>query len=401
LCLTSTGRLSISATSSSNKASLSSASATVSSSIYFCKNFVIKRFFVGSLFILVYTIGCFSTMARYKYRGDFYMPYNERDKRLQCSNIIRKLHGLSGNNFQKSCADVLEVLHNCKKENFERVEPFRGDYKNDGWVKNKAIFYQMLSPDNEYKQKQIEDKFEKDLKGLLVHINKGFWGGRITEFIFIVNMRDKDLPPNPNDFFNTLTGTLCKQYKIKFKSKVIRPDDLIDDLCNHLSDKEIQKLLIDFTDEHSIDPNILSERNILLFLKQVSEAIIKHTVSITDKDKNRVDFGHLNKDKKIILNKLEEMKPEINHYLNKIYLINDVILKLAALNNMQQFEAVKNKAIITYNELTKAENYDSADVYNGCVEALVQFTNIEESNILCAKLTVAYLFQMCDLFQKE
>jgi hypothetical protein len=212
-------------------------------------------------------------------------------------------------------------------------------------------------------------------------------------------MRDKSLPRDEKEFFKNLTEALCNEHNINFKSKVIRPDDLIDDLCNFLTEDDITNLLIDFNDEHSIDENLLSESNIINFLRQVATALVEDNIS-PDKEKAET-YKHVNKDKKIALNKLEKLKPEINKSLKKTYVIDAVVTELSRLDSMQQFEIVKNKTIMTYNKLTSVENYNPVDVYNGCIKALVQFTKVGKSDILCAKLTVAYLFQMCTIFKKE
>ena len=74
--------------------------------------------------------------------------------------------------FQNKSAIILKEYYNKDGLNFENPNPAGGDDKNDGWVKEKGIYYQMYSPTN-YPSSFVKDvfgKFETDAKGLFENV---------------------------------------------------------------------------------------------------------------------------------------------------------------------------------------------------------------------------------------
>ena len=328
--------------------------------------------------------------------------YTNRDKREQCRNIINFLHGFTGDNFEKQMCRVLKRYYSARDKTFEPVEAFRGDYKNDGWVKEDAIFYAIFAPftdkGNEAVQTSIENKFKADLEGLLKNLASGHWNGKISSFIFIVNMRDKDLPPNPKDFFNNTVDALKNEYRAKFTFKVIRPDDLLDDLHDALSDNDITKILLDLGIEISKLQEVIHEKDILSFIEAIGAEIIKDSI---DSTKTIVfDNNRISPDKKIKLNELDNKADEINSILSKIYVVDNVVKRLSDRLEGDKFNRIQQKTLSKYKELTKS-TYNSVEVYNACITHLATYATNKDMARGCAKYIIVYLFEQCDLFEKE
>ena len=323
--------------------------------------------------------------------------YTQRDKREQCKNIIERLHGLTGSNFEKKMCDVLRVYYQALGQSFESVAAFGGDYKNDGWVKEDAIFYGMFSPFVQAVQKSIEGKFESDLRGLLSNLSKGLWGGKISSFIFVVNMRDEVLPPNPYDFFNQKVDTFKTEFKVDFTLEIKRPDDFLDKFCETFTDEDITNILMDFNIELNKTREVIHETDILSFIEAIGEEIIQDSFNST----KPVEFDgtRISPDKKIELNRLEEKEHEIKNILSKTYIIDNVVNLLADRLETEIFGRVREKVLSKYEELTVG-TYDSVDVYNACVDCLVTYAKNKNMAEGCAKYIIVYLFEQCDLFKR-
>ena len=325
------------------------------------------------------------------------VEYTTRDKREQCRNIIERLHGLTGNNFEKKMCDVLKVYYQALGQSFEAVAAFGGDYKNDGWVKEDAIFYGMFSPFVQAVQKSIEDKFESDLKGLLENLSKGLWGGKISSFVFVVNMRDEDLPPNPYDFFNQKVESFKTEFMVDFTFEIKRPDDFLNKFCDTFSDEDITNILMDLNIELNKTREVIHETDILSFIEAIGEEIIQDSFSSTKLAE--FDGTRISPDKKIELNKLEEKEHEIKNILSKTYIIDNVVKLLTDRLETETFNRVREKVLSKYTELTVG-SYDSVVVYNGCVDCLVTYAKNKNMAESCAKYIIVYLFEQCDLFKR-
>jgi len=82
--------------------------------------------------------------------------------------VRSRLDAKSGMSYQKDVAIILEKYYLYKGYSFECPDAFGGDDKNDGWVPELGIFYQIYSPNNYNNSfgKNVYDKFEKDIEGL-------------------------------------------------------------------------------------------------------------------------------------------------------------------------------------------------------------------------------------------
>ena len=126
------------------------------------------------------------------------------DKANILNAIIQHLQGISGINYQKAVGIILSAYYKYNNKTFEMPSPDGGDDKNDGWVIEDALFYQIYSPiqfASSFAQ-NIKEKYSADLEGLIkIVYESGKWNGKINNFIFLVNTRDTMLPKDSDRFF--------------------------------------------------------------------------------------------------------------------------------------------------------------------------------------------------------
>ena len=113
------------------------------------------------------------------------------DKSSYINAIIQLIRGLSGFNYQKALGDIFSIYYQGIKT-FEMPSPLGGDDKNDGWVVEDAVFYQVFAPVqvNSSFTKDLQQKFADDLDKLLDLVyNQNKWNGVVNKFIFIANTK--------------------------------------------------------------------------------------------------------------------------------------------------------------------------------------------------------------------
>lgn len=127
--------------------------------------------------------------------------------KFDCIYAIKDiLKGTTGQNFQDMIFKVLSPYYKRIGKKYEMPMPYGGDDKNDGWVEEDALFYQIYSPISHKNSlsKDIKDKFKEDLNGLIEKISIGKWNGKINEYIFIVNTFETNYQKTLIDFMKKL-----------------------------------------------------------------------------------------------------------------------------------------------------------------------------------------------------
>lgn len=129
--------------------------------------------------------------------------------------ICDKLKGTTAINFQMKIKEVLKIYYETKNKTFEMPRPQGGDKKNDGYVKEDNIYYQIFSPIQEKNnltlKKEILKKLENDLKGLLEILYKEKrWTKKLEKFIFLVNTFDNQLPEDSNNEYEEIKKSMKK-----------------------------------------------------------------------------------------------------------------------------------------------------------------------------------------------
>lgn len=89
--------------------------------------------------------------------------------------ICDKLRGITAINFQMKIKEVLKIYYETKNKTFEMPRPQGGDKKNDGYVKEDNIYYQIFSP--------IQEKNNLTLKKEILKNLKMIWKGYLKFYI--------------------------------------------------------------------------------------------------------------------------------------------------------------------------------------------------------------------------
>ena len=84
-------------------------------------------------------------------------------------SIILFLKGVTGINYQLKIKEILSIYYKYRGKSYEMPDFYGGDQKNDGWVIEDGIFYQIYAPTRlkDSLKKEIQEKFIDDLRGLL------------------------------------------------------------------------------------------------------------------------------------------------------------------------------------------------------------------------------------------
>lgn len=119
----------------------------------------------------------------------------------------------SGLLFQDKIGIILREYYANLELTYENPSSAGGDDKNDGWVKENGIYYQIYSPTNydDSFTKNVLKKFCSDAKGLFENVyNKNLWKRPINQFIFIVNTRDQNVPKDSRQECEKIIVNLIK-----------------------------------------------------------------------------------------------------------------------------------------------------------------------------------------------
>lgn len=317
------------------------------------------------------------------------------------NEILNYISGTTNINYQKNVKTILKAYYNQINKEYDMPGHFGGDDKNDGWVKDDAIFYQIYSPTNITKsfKKDIKNKFDNDLKELLKIIcEENKWGGILKEFIFIVNTFDNELPHDSEGFYEKETKFLMDKYNITFKYKIVSGKDYLRDILQGIKDLEtLKNISSELRIYHSIIKDTITSADIYDLIVSISGNLNKKYLNPNEKD---IDYyKRRSTAKKIIINNLSENEEQINIIMENL----DVVEK--AIRNINQdtissdkFEDVKNYIILLYKQLS--EEYNGIELLDILCKKTSEKANKDNQEIAIKHLII-YIFDKCDIFEKE
>lgn len=314
-------------------------------------------------------------------------------------SIILFINGVTGINYQFYLKEILKIYYEYQGKTYEMPDYYGGDQKNDGWVVEDAVFYQIFAPTrlkNSLK-KEIQVKFKVDLEGLLdIIYNQNKWNGKINEFIFVVNTFDGNLPHDSERFFETSVNELKKKYNEDFKYRVVNNDYIRDLICKIEDIELLKRISSTLRIKNLIDYNAISETIIIDLISDIS-GNINNKVIFSD---NINKYDRISSPKKIGLNKLEDKRSEIE----KIIINLDVVEKAVTSINQDvffenRFERVKSFVIEKYLEL--AEKFSGSVLYEALINETLSYTNNKNSVDVPMRFLIVYIFDKCDIFEKE
>lgn len=319
------------------------------------------------------------------------------EKSKQISGIILYLRSISSTNYQFEVNKILHEYYKMQGKIFEYPSPNGGDEKNDGWVVEDAIFYQVYSPfqfPNSFVQ-NVKEKFEEDLSGLCeVVFNEGKWNGKLTKFIFIVNTRDNALPGDSTRFYETCVNNLKLTYNKEFQYLVVN-DDYIRDLLFELDEFSLDRIINKLNIPGYLDINKTGKDDIIKFIDSVGTKISEYSIN----GKIGTDYNRISTDNKITINKLENKRDRIDLIMSKLGIVDSAVRELNGnIKDAEMFEKVKDFYIIKYIELSRTLSSD--ELYDALLNSVIRENDLEIFKIP-AELTMIYIFDRCDIFEKE
>jgi hypothetical protein len=321
------------------------------------------------------------------------------DKYDYIESILLFIKGITGINYQLQIKEILKVYYQYNKKTFEMPDYYGGDQKNDGWVVEDAIFYQVFAPTRlkESLKKEIQEKFKGDLDGLLnIICNEGKWNGKIEKFIFIVNTFDGNLPHDSERYFDCTVSDLKVKFGVDFKYHIVN-SDYIRDLLSEIKDIEILKRISSTLHiKNLIDFNAITETIIINLIEEISGNLNNKLMGGTGFE----SYERISSLNKININNLDDKREEIENIISKLDVVE------TAVNNINQdilcenkFERVKSFIIDKYDEL--AEKYQGVQLYNSLVNETLTYTNSKVLVQIPMKFLIVYIFDKCDIFKKE
>lgn len=315
------------------------------------------------------------------------------------TRIMEKLRGLSGMNFQTALGEIFKVYYREYGKTYEMPSHYGGDSKNDGWVVEDALFYQIYAPrdmKNSLKS-DIQNKFSSDLQGLVEFVfDQKKWNGKINQFVFIVNTRDDNLPADPKRFFEEKTTQINDKYSANIKTSVVNLDyirDLLEEtnFGEHIFIKIVSRLNI-----LCENINEITEGEMARLIEKIAAKAIENSLNPTYSN----SYKRISTPKKIVINDLGDLKEEIELFMNNI---NTVDSCLAIINqdihNSIAIDKVVKHIILLYQEFSK--KYNGTVLLNNIFEEIYCLCGDKELNIQPIKLLIIYIFDKCDIFEKE
>lgn len=318
------------------------------------------------------------------------------DKYDYITAILDDLRGTTGLDFQFKMEKVLSCYYEAHGKTFEMPSPYGGDYKNDGWVVEDAIFYQFYAPQpKEMLGKDIRNKFESDLKGLVEKINKGKWGGKINKFIFIANTIDLPLPKDPDRFYENVVKKVQAQSGLKFDFEVNNLDYLRRNL-KQMGLERLKEITAHLKVKSLIPINEITEKLLLDLIETIDKNLGEKTIG------RQVPGGYERKStlEKIHINDLDDRRKEIEACIEHL----DVVESAARIINQDlefsnKFERVIGLVILKYRALVgKYKGVELLD--NLCVE-IQKYSPYLGHTQTPTLLLVIYIFDKCDIFEME
>lgn len=325
---------------------------------------------------------------------------SEINKRREMSKqIVNYLKGRTGNNFQNDMNIVLKKYYNQKNKTFEMPQAMRGDYKNDGWVIEDNIYFMMYSPiitktTNSFYD-DIQKKFRSDLKGLLANVyEEKMWGKEVKSAILLVNSKDNRLPPDNNRAYEEISNKYKEKYDIDFESKVVNLD-YIEEVLEEIPSNVLDDIMFKLNMARDVDYNEPNATDIISTIGVISKNVIENYTNNLSSDYKRISTP-----KKIKINNLDDIKDDIEQIISKLGVVDKVVKEMSQdMTHIEQFNCTKNYIINKY--LENVDKYKGVELFNFIIEEISRLFPNEDNRINEVRYLVVYIFDKCDIFEKE
>lgn len=312
--------------------------------------------------------------------------------------ICMRLQGLTKLNFQINLGYVLKEFYEYKGLTYEMPSAAGGDDKNDGWVVEQKMFYQVYAPAQIRSSfaKDLRNKFEEDLSGLLEKISEGKWNGDINKFIFIANTFDDHLPKDPDRFFEKTVLELQEKTGYKFEYQVTNVQ-YIKRLLREVDDQDVLETIrssINLTMD--IPTGAITDWNMYDFLTNLGNKIM----TLTYEDNKSDNYKRISNPTKISINKLDDKKTEINRIIDNLYVVENAVSMLNQnIDTSDLFDKITKYVINLYEHLSK--EHQGSDLLDEIYKGISKLSSHNLWVEVPTKYLVIYIFDHCDIFEKE
>ena len=313
--------------------------------------------------------------------------------------ICLLLRGSTGTNFQSNIKYILKNYYKTKNKTYEMPDFYGGDCKNDGWVVEDSLFYQIYAPariKNASLKKDMQKKFKEDLSGLLdVIYEQHKWNGNIKKFIFIVNTLDLDLPQDSERFYEKQVRDFENKFGIKFECDVVNCDYIKDILYEIEDINVLERITAELRVRKLIDLNSITETMIIELIEGISDNINSKYLNCDFTE----TYERISTVKKIHINDLDNKKEDIEKIISKLDVVEKAVKDInqdVACSN--KFERVKNLIIDKY--LTLSNRNHGVALYHELIEEILSHSH-NGFGYISVEFLIVYVFDKCDIFEKE
>ncbi|MCA9767136.1 MAG: hypothetical protein KC455_12055, partial [Carnobacterium sp.] len=141
---------------------------------------------------------------------------------------------------------------------------------------------------------------------------------------------------------------------------------------------------------------LVTDKNIFEFLLSLGSNIMDKQISGTIKG----DYERISSSEKITLNSLESEREDIEKIIDNLDVVDAAISVLNQdLYSIAMFEKIKNFVIEIYNCLS--QEYAGTELLNKVYEQVGLVCNRKKIFVVPTKYLVIYIFDHCDIFEKE
>jgi hypothetical protein len=294
---------------------------------------------------------------------------NASEKTIVRQLFQNKIFKSDGQSFE----DMFIAIMNYAEEHFQAIKPWGniGDRKNDGYIKDKGIFYQVYAPEDIRKSYvSAVNKLKTDFAGL-----KAQWEP-INEFYFVVNDKYKGVNAD------------CEKAIQEIKDEY----GLVN--AGFLTAKDIEKILFSLEDDQilSITGFIPDPSTIKQIDYSILNEVIGHIMKLSLKKANGYDIVLPNWDEKITFNNLSI--PVANLLYNGFFQVYSLEEYLA--NNSDFLaDTLRDKVNEVYSE--ERDLHTGDELFWAMVDRLSPRNEQTYQNTVI--IIMAKYFEACDIFE--
>jgi len=294
---------------------------------------------------------------------------NVHEKTLARQLFQNKIYKSDGQTFQ----DLFVSIMSYAEKGFQAIKPWGniGDRKNDGYIKDKGIYFQVFAPEDIRKSyTETIAKLNEDFSKL-----KEYWNP-INEFYFVVN-----------DKYNGVNADCEKEIRLlKDRYQLIE--------AKFLTAKDIENILFALEDDQifSIVGFIPDPSKIKQIDFSILGEVIGYIMKLPLKGTDNTDIVLPDWEEKLVFNKLSK---SVEYLLNSGYLQVPYLEEYLANNCDFLTDALRDKINEVYTEVSKL--YIGDDLFWAMVDRLSPKS--EQSYQTAVIVIMSKYFETCDIFE--